>query len=190
MNLYMRKESNISDASLVKAYQKGDQKALPILVKRWHVYFCKLAFFYVKDRDVAKDIAQEAWVVIINKIQHLQDPEKCKSWAISIVNRKAIDWLRQSNREHKKLQTVFDESPKIQLENNEEDVFKVKKKLFLAINELSIYQQQVIKLFYGQSYSLKEIAEMMNTTVGNSKSRLFHAREKLKAILKNTYNEK
>lgn len=190
MNLYMKKESNISDASLVEAYQKGNQKVLPVLVKRWHISFCKIAFFYVKDRDIAKDIAQESWVVIIHKIQHLQDPEKCKSWATSIVNRKAIDWLRSSNRERKKLQTVFDESPKIQLENNEENNLKVKKRLILAINELSIHQQQVIKLFYGQNYSLKEIAEIMNTTVGNSKSRLFHAREKLKTILKNTYNEK
>ena len=180
----MKKEPNISDASLVLAYQKGDQKVLPILVKRWHISFCKLAFFYVKDADVAKDIAQESWMVIIKKIQSLKDVNKCKSWAISIVNRKAIDWLRSSNRERQKLQRVFEESPKIQQEKEEDERLAAKKKLILAIDQLSENQQQVVKLFYGQGYSLKEISEIMNTTVGNTKSRLFHAREKLKSIIK------
>ncbi len=180
----MGNKFNISDASLVVAYQKGDKSILPLLVKRWHLSFCKLAFFYVKDGDVAKDIAQESWIVIIKKIQDLKDPNKCKSWAISIVNRKAIDWLRSSNRERIKLQAIFEEKPKTSFESVEEDSLKIKKQLILAINQLSVNQQQVIKLFYGQGYSLKEIGEIMNTTMGNTKSRLFHAREKLKTILK------
>lgn len=184
MNIQMKKRKNTSDASLVVAYQKGDKKVIPILVKRWHMLFCKLAFFYVKDADVAKDIAQESWIAIMDKISDVKDPEKCKSWAISIVNRKAIDWLRKSNREKVKLQSVFNESTNNNLEVEKEDNVKVKKQLMLAIEKLSLHQQQVIKLFYGQGYSLKEISELMNTTVGNTKSRLFHAREKLKTILK------
>lgn len=190
MKLSMKKETNISDSSLVNAYQNGDEEVLPLLVKRWHLSFCKLAFFYVKDADVAKDIAQESWMTIFKKLKGLKDPEKCKSWAISIVNRKAIDWLRNATRERVKLQSIFDEKPRVQIETNEDDALKVKKELRMAIKKLSINQQQVITLFYQQGYSLKEIAEIMNTTVGNTKSRLFHAREKLKTILKNTNNEK
>lgn len=184
MNIQMNKERIISDASLVIAYQNGDKKVIPILVKRWHVTFCKLAFFYVKNADVAKDIAQESWIVILDKMDDIKDPEKCKSWAISIVNRKAIDWLRNYNRERIKLQSVFAERPKIEIETEVCNELKIKKQLILAIEKLSVKQQQVIKLFYGQGYSLKEIGEIMNTTAGNSKSRLFHAREKLKTILK------
>lgn len=190
MKLSMKKETNISDSSLVNAYQNGDEEVLPLLVKRWHLSFCKLAFFYVKDADVAKDIAQESWMTIFKKLKGLKDPEKCKSWAISIVNRKAIDWLRNATRERVKLQSIFDEKPRVQIETNEDDALKVKKELRMAIKKISINQQQVITLFYQQGYSLKEIAEIMNTTVGNTKSRLFHAREKLKTILKNTNNEK
>tara|TARA_R110002073_G_scaffold8207_1_gene45569 strand:- start:19731 stop:20288 length:558 start_codon:yes stop_codon:yes gene_type:complete len=180
----MKKEINISDSALVIELQKGNKKVLPLLVKRWHLSFCKLAFFYVKDADVAKDIAQESWIVIIDKMNDLKEPGKCKSWAISIVNRKAIDWLRKTNRERAKLQSVFAERQKVQFEVEESNELKVKKQLILAISKLSVNQQQVIKLFYGQGYSLKEVSEIMNTTVGNTKSRLFHAREKLKTILK------
>jgi len=189
MNIHMKKESTISDASLVLAFQKGDHKVIPILVKRWHVTFCKLAFFYVKNADVAKDIAQESWIVVLSKLSDIKEPDKCKSWAISIVNRKAIDWLRSYNRERIKLQTYFVERPKIQFETEESNELKVKKQLILAIEKLSPNQQQVLKLFYGQGYSLKEIGTIMNTTAGNSKSRLFHAREKLKSIFKNNNYE-
>lgn len=187
----MKKEINISDSTLVVELQKGNKKVLPKLVKRWHLSFCKLAFFYVKDADVAKDIAQESWIVIINKISNLKEPEKCKSWAISIVNRKAIDWLRKVNRERAKLQSVYNESPKIEYQKGEDDeALKIRNQLLMGISKLSINQQEVIQLFYKQGYSLKEISSIMSTTVSVTKSRLFHAREKLKTILKNRTHEK
>ena len=63
----MKKAKQIRDVDLVKNHQSGDKTSLPILVKRWHLKFCKFAFWIVKDADVAKDIAQESWSVIIKK---------------------------------------------------------------------------------------------------------------------------
>jgi RNA polymerase sigma-70 factor (ECF subfamily) len=65
---------------------------------------------------------------------------------------------------------------------NEESI---KKALLKAINELPIEQQQAIRLFYVEEYSLKEIGDLLNISVGTVKSRLFHAREKLKVQFKN-----
>ena len=106
----MRK-SEIKDSDLVVALQQGDKNALAILVKRWHLHFCKFAFWYCKDADIAKDIAQESWVIIINKIDALENPEKFKSWAISIVNRKSIDYLRTQQRELNKLKKFYNDKP-------------------------------------------------------------------------------
>lgn len=60
-------------------------------------------------------------------------------------------------------------------------------KIIQGIRLLPIEQQEVIKLFYTEEYSLKEIAEILRIKHGTVKSRLFHAREKLKTILK-THN--
>jgi RNA polymerase sigma-70 factor (ECF subfamily) len=180
----MKKTKNITDAALVIAYQSGDRKALSQLVKRWHVSFCKFAYWYVKDGDIAKDIAQESWTVIIHKIKGLNEPKKFKSWAISIVNRKSIDWIRAQNSEGNKLQKFYKEHARESEDNNEENREILKKKLLEAIYNLSEDQQTVVKLFYTQNYSLKEISELLEISVGTTKSRLFHAREKLKTILK------
>jgi RNA polymerase sigma factor (sigma-70 family) len=53
-----------------------------------------------------------------------------------------------------------------------------------AIKTLPTKQQMVIKLFYVEEYSLKQISDLLNISLGTTKSRLFHAREKLKLILK------
>ncbi len=178
----MRKKDKEIDAKLIFDYQSGKSTAFIALVKRWHVRFCKLAHFYVKDRDIAKDVAQESWTIIYNKLDDLKDPMKFKSWAISIVNRKALDFLRAQQREQKRKAEY-----KVSLSNNqidkEDDKEEVKNILLKEIQKLSKEHQQVLQLFYVESYSLKEIGSVIGISVGTTKSRLFHAREQLKKVI-------
>lgn len=60
----------------------------------------------------------------------------------------------------------------------------VLQKLQLMIRVLPKDQQVVLRLFYTEQYSLKEISEILEISVGAVKSRLFHARERLKISLK------
>ena len=186
----MNKNKILSDATLVVNYQNGDKKTISLLVKRWHVSFCNYAFWIVKDVDLAKDIAQESWTIIINKLVDLKEPEKFKSWAISIVNRKAIDYIRTKNREQKKIQQFYNEKTVESSVADIADNLALKQKLLKAIEKLSEAQQMVVKLFYVEAYSLKEISELLSVSIGTTKSRLFHAREKLKTTLKQDTNER
>lgn len=176
----MRKDKHI-DSSLVNDYQNGNSAALVQLVKRWHKDFCKKAFFIVKDSEVAKDVAQESWQTIIKKLDSLKDASSFGSWALRIVNNKAIDVLRVQSRLTKtksELKKVYEiEEP--HTENKE-----LKNLLLRGIQDLTVEQRQVIWLFYLNEYTLSEIAELLKIKKGTVKSRLFHAREKLKIILK------
>lgn len=67
-------------------------------------------------------------------------------------------------------------------ENN--DNLKLKTNLLVAIKKLPEHQQVVIKLFYVEDYSLKQISDILKISIVTAKSRLFHAREKLKETLK------
>ena len=178
----MKNKDKEIDAKLILDYQSGKSSAFIVLVKRWHVRFCKLAYFYVKDRDVAKDIAQESWTIIYNKLDDLNDPMKFKSWAISIVNRKAIDFLRVQQREQKRKAEY-----KATVSNNqgetEDGREEIKNILLQEIQKLSGEHQQVLQLFYVESYSLKEIGNVLEISVSTTKSRLFHAREQLKKVI-------
>ncbi len=176
----MKNNQKHIDAAFINAYKQGDKNALTKLVKRWHLEFCKKAFWLVKDADLSKDIAQDCWQIIIHQLHNLENPSRFKSWAFRIVYSKSMDALRQKSRkrfkenELKQEQTVFHE---------EEDNSEIRARLLDAIGKLPVQQQIVLRLFYTQDYSLKEIAKMMNVSEGTVKSRLFHAREKLKTEL-------
>ncbi len=57
--------------------------------------------------------------------------------------------------------------------------------ILTEIKGLPVPQQLVIRLFYLEERSIYEISQLLNISTGTVKSRLFHAREKLKKSIKN-----
>ena len=93
-----------------------------------------------------------------------------------------LDAIRETNKNRFKQEQLAKKHP-IEVdvyENNSE----IKIELMKAIRRLSNAHQTVVKLFYVEEYSLKEIADLLGISTGTVKSRLFHARENLKLILK------
>ena len=178
----MDSEQQKNDIELVLEYQSGNKKALVFLVKRWHKLFCEKAFYILKDADAAKDITQDCWDIIIDKIGHLKNPESFGSWGMRIVYTKSLDSIKAKNRKRKALEHYKYEQNILDIK--EDDKEQLKNKLLQTVKKLPKNQQVIIKLFYVEDYSLKEISDILNISVGTTKSRLFHAREKLKSILK------
>jgi len=172
--------SRAFDALLVLQYQSGDKNALGILVNRHHKRFCSHAYWYTHDLDIAKDVVQESWGIIIKKLAGLRDPNCFSSWAMKIVTRKSLDILKQygTRKSHLKYDQLESEYEEEEAQGSE--VLKLRD----AIKQLPNDQQMVLRLFYTQEYSLREISGILDVSVGTVKSRLFHAREKLKRILK------
>ncbi|MEO9510667.1 MAG: RNA polymerase sigma factor [Flavobacteriaceae bacterium] len=178
----MKTREKVFDGLIVLEYQSGNRKSLSVLVKRHHVRLCKHSYRYTYDVEVSKDIVQDSWKTIISKLYTLKDPNSFSSWATSIVTRKSLDYLSNLKRNRKNIEGVYKDAT---TSNTTDDTESKIKKLHLAIKELPENQQMVLKLFYLEEYSLKEIGSILEISVGTAKSRLFHAREKLKTILKN-----
>lgn len=167
---------------LIDRYVSGDNSALATLVKRWHKIFCEKAYWILQDRVLSKDVAQECWIIIINKLHTLKNTESFKSWSMKIVYTKSID---AHHRRIKESQTPNIAEDRYQSDANyTEDKAALETKLRSAIQELSANKQHIIRLFYIQEYSLKEISIFLDIPLGTAKSRLFKAREKLKSLLK------
>lgn len=179
----MPNNNTISDGELIRCYLQGDKDCIKILIEKWHITFCKKAFWVLKDSDLAKDVAQETWKLVLANIESLKNPDKFGNWALKIVSNKSIDVLNKKNREriyldsYSKEHQVYDDDNQDDTSNNTQ--------LLRAIKDLPIKQQIVLKLFYLETHSLKEIASLLEISIGTAKSRLFHAREKLKTILNN-----
>ncbi len=166
--------------------QSGNTKGASLLVKRWHARLCKQAYWYTNDIEISKDIVQHSWVTVFKKINSLKDPNSFGSWALTILNRNAIDWLRKNKKaieNLKKYDTEYNNTAEEIFENsaNEKRFILLKK----AIRQLPKEQQMLLHLFYIEEYSVRQISGIIAIPVGTIKSRLFNIREKLKLILKN-----
>jgi len=171
------------DKYLIEQYLAGDKSTLPILVKRWHKIFCEKAFWILQDKNLAKDVAQECWIIIIKRLHTLKNLDSFKSWALRIVYTKAIDAHKQRSKGFQELA----KEDRVEDTRTDEtgDNLALKSALAKAIQNLSKDKQDIIRLFYMEEYSINEISSFLQIPVGTVKSRLFKAREKLKLILKN-----
>ena len=142
---------------------------------------CKHAYWHTHDLTSSEDIAQESWCVIVRKIGTLRDPNSFGSWAMRIVTRKSLDYLNKNNRERHVLNDLYQDKTE---DNTPDNKASQLERLRAAIKTLPLGHRQVLRLFYLEEYSLKEISEILEIATGTVKSRLYHAREKLKTILK------
>ncbi len=177
----MNDRSRTLDAFLVLEYRSGKSKALDVLVKKYHIKLCKHAYWFTHDIDSSKDIVQDSWKSILSNLYKLREPEMFGSWAFKIVTRKALDQLNKQKIVQQELQKykILAVTDAINVPIEERAILLQKAVLTLPTN-----QQLVLRLFYLEGYSLKEMSQILEISMGTVKSRLFYGREKLKTILK------
>lgn len=184
----MHGEQHLTDRELIAQYRAGDQCALASLVRRYHKSFCEKAYWVTKDKNVAKDVAQDSWMTIIKKLHTLENLDRFKSWALRIVYTKAVDGIKHIKREDELKRTVA-RTTSVSSPTAEQKELKLNA-LLAAIKKLPTGRQNIIRLFYAEEYSITQISSLLGIPRGTVKSRLFTAREQLKLLLKNINDEK
>lgn len=82
------------DARLVAALRDGDEAAFAALVERYHPALVRLAQAYVRDRAVAEEVAQEAWLGMLTSLSRFAGRASLKTWLFGIL----INCARASRR--------------------------------------------------------------------------------------------
>jgi len=172
--------SKLTDEELMsRLIKSNDNNALTELYAR---YSSKLLGFFIKmfKGDVAKaqDFLQDIFVKIIEK-KHLFDTGKrFYSWVFTIASNMCKTEFRKpflmsiSNEaiEHENLMVSDD---------NLSDKKSFKRLLKQKVHALDYNHKAVFILKFNEKFSLKEIAEITETSIGTVKSRLFYATKKI-----------
>lgn len=152
--------------------QTGDRAALSALVTKWQPPFYRYASVMTRDKDLAADILQDAWIKIIRSLPKLRDPLKFPAWSYRIINNQCMDALRRQKRQE--ILTAPAESNEFKQLEDHEQVWRI-------LEQLSAEHRSVLALHYLQGFEVKEIAGILRKPQGTVKSRLFNARERFKA---------
>jgi RNA polymerase sigma-70 factor (ECF subfamily) len=73
------------DSGLVEWLRAGDEAAFGALVDRYHASFVRLAVGYVRDRSIAEEVAQEAWLGILRGLHQFAGRASFKTWMFRIL---------------------------------------------------------------------------------------------------------
>lgn len=156
----MNFKKNILDSLLVQEAQQGNERAMSILVKRWHSKLCFHANWYLNDVEASKDIAQDTWRVAVLKLKALKDPNKFGAWILTIARRKALDELKIRSK-NQKVETNDSHIENIAAidpikTNDAVNILRV------AIRSLSKEKQQILHLFYTEKFNVRRISEIIS----------------------------
>ncbi len=167
---------------LVLLCQDGDANAMQELMSHWHGRLYGYALGQLQDPDAAKDATQESLVSISKSIHRLKDPASFPKWAYQIVIRRCADWQRKEIRwraRHVTGSASAIEHAVCRPAESETDTEAMQRAIGLLDPDLS----NVVRLHYFDSFSLKEIGELLKLPTGTIKSRLYYARKNLKQLL-------
>jgi RNA polymerase sigma-70 factor, ECF subfamily len=188
--------AELDDRKLAALAARGREPAFRELLERYERPVFSLVYRMVRDRTLAEDLAQEAFVRAFNAIASYKPSYKFSNWILKIANNHTIDYLRKrkldtisidgsphasSNEEASRTRLVIaseDESPHEYVENRE-----LGGQIEEAIGTLRDEYRTAILLRHVEGYAYEEIAEIMEVPLGTVKTYIHRARGELKERL-------
>ena len=151
------------------------------IVKQYHTELLRVAFFYLKDRQLAEDAVQEAFINVYKYQHSFRGESSEKTWIVRITINACKQMLRSSW-----VRNVDSEEALAHIEM-EDDSVKVDNTVIIEVMKLPIKYKDVILLFYYQDFTIKEIARALEISENAARVRLNRARTMLNKTLKEWY---
>ncbi|WP_284651475.1 RNA polymerase sigma factor [Flavobacterium terrisoli] len=165
---------------LIKACRKQNSKAQEELYHLYKNTLFVLSLKYCQNEAEAEDNLHNAFIEIFTNIKQYTGKGSFEGWMKRITINKAINSYKKAYQLAPIKETDF---PDTDVTENELDEFSLDQILSLIQNLPNQYRL-VFNLYELDNYSHAEIAEMLNITVGTSKSNLHRAKMILKEQIK------
>jgi RNA polymerase sigma-70 factor (ECF subfamily) len=184
------------DLSLVSKAKTGAQDAFRALVVRYQRKVYALALGIVKDPDLAWDVSQEAFVRVHRHLGEFEGKSAFSTWLFRIATHLSIDAVR---RERTGRRDDLDEVSDAQVAEGGEGILstglgndprqnvlrrELAGKIHEALATLPEKHRTILVLREVEGLSYEELAERLEIHKGTVMSRLFHARKKMQAALR------
>ena len=177
---------DVSNSELVKKSQLGDKSAFEELVKRHQELVFSLSFKLTGNRELANDVAQEAFIRAWKAIGKFRGDSTFGTWIYRITVNTA--WtLRKKAKKHYSLNIEDTQEPVVVDEKKDPELVAINSDLSLvlrkALNQIPLEQRIIVELKNIEGRSHKEIADYLDISVTAAKVRLHRAHQKLRNIL-------
>lgn len=181
-------------AELINSAINKDNNAYTELYRRTYDDVYRGIFVYVKNKDKIEDLVSETYIQAFRRLEQLNKPSSFLPWIRTIGRNKAIDVLRKKkpkvsidsfdvlnegcDEKGLRFEEKFaDKNAKIPLDEiDRRETHRLMEEILDSIPE---EQSCVVKMFYYDEMSIREIAEILGCSENTVKSRLSYGRNKI-----------
>jgi RNA polymerase sigma-70 factor (ECF subfamily) len=190
------------DFRLVARAQGGDLKSYDALITRHRGKIFAMIRNMIHQEADAWDLSQEVFIKAWQALPRFEAKARFSTWLYRIAHNVVYDFTRKRKIESAgELNDEIFNSDRIdpaavatpgtaQAPDESMAHGELRAKIEAALGKISAEHREVVILKDVQGLSYKEIADAMDCTLGTVMSRLFYARQKLQALLKDEYNSR
>lgn len=176
----MKFTNHSTDQELLQGCKEGNRIAQKCLYERYFGKMMGIAMRYTKHQEEAIEILNTAFLKIFTSLDKYEDNNNLAGWIAKIIFNTAIDHVRRHTKYRQVMNFEVEHDAPVQNDSidnlNTEDLFRL-------IQKLPAASRAVFNLYVIDGYKHKEIAEMLDITVGTSKWHLANARKELQELI-------
>ncbi len=191
-------EQNPDDFQLVEAFRRGEEKVFDEIVRRYQRQVANIIYLTLGSRAEVDDLSQDVFVRVYRSLDRFEFDSSLYSWIYRITVNLCIDEIRKKKIRkfipldflaEKKLE---DEKRTSAAATGSDQLLQKEKSETIrnALEKLSPVHRTVILLREYQDLSYGEIAKTLRISPQAVKSRIFRAREELRELLKDYFQER
>jgi len=172
---------------LVKSCVNGDRISQKELFQTFYGKMLGVCMRYTGNKTEAQDVVHDAFIKVFLSLSKFENKGSLEGWIRRIMVNSAIDHVRKK----REMFLSGDESKIEALEDDVNEQFeieiytKIKADLVMkCVQQLSPAYRTVFNMYIVENYSHQEIAEILNISVGASKSNLAKAKMRVQELFK------
>jgi RNA polymerase sigma-70 factor (ECF subfamily) len=165
------------DLALLVRIGRGDRAAFSEIYRLYQPRLYGYLRRLLRDPATVEEVLDDVMLVVWKDARKFRGRSALSTWVFGIAYRKAMTAIRAEVRYQAPLDRSADTSAVADKPSPDSDWIRA------ALARLSADHRQVVELTYFSGFSYQEIAEIAGCPVNTVKTRMFHARRRLKVLL-------
>jgi len=171
---------NLSDDEIISRIRNDDaSRYFELLYHRYHPVVTDKCYSFVKDRQVAEELAEDIFSKVFEKLPSFKSLSSFSSWLYSVTYNHCIDFLREKRKLHypnwnseNALPEIIDETDEISEDINYEN-------LEVILELIHPEEKALLLMKYKDDLSMKDIGKALRISEDAAKMRLKRARARV-----------
>lgn len=165
-------------ASTVRLAARGNEPAFASLVAAYHADMARVAYGTCRDRTMAEDAVQAAWLVAWRKLGSVRDLSRVRAWLLRVTANEARQLVRRRGRVVEiKIDPPGDPrtDPASRVDHLD---------LHRALAHLDLDDRAILAMHYGARLSPQELGDAVGASPEAARKRLWRATQRLREELR------